>query len=85
MRVSSLLSSFFANKIKKENEKHLGSFSIGYSDPLPKPDAEVPKDLKENELFKAVSTFMQKRPCWLKNVLLVTLKQQGLWGKFGSN
>lgn len=52
---------------------------------MPEPSKEIPENIKENELFKVISGYLEKRPCWLKNVILVTLKQQGLWDKFGFN
>ena len=70
--------SFFVNKIKNEKER-MTSFSIGFGDPIPHNTKEVPQEMKESNLFKEVSTFMQKRPCWLRNVLLFTLKQQNNW------
>lgn len=85
MRVFLYAFSFFVNKVKHEEERQLASCSIGFDDPLPQSLANIPESIRDSPLYEAVSTFVQKRPCWLKNVLLVTLKQQGLEGSFGLN
>lgn len=76
---------YFVNKIKNEKDRQLTSFSIGFGDPMPQNTLELPQTMKQSKLYRAVSTFMEKRPCWLRNVLLVTLKQEQIWDQFSPN
>lgn len=77
MRVPPAPRSFFLNRLREKERQSGSSLSIGYEDPLPQSLLPLPPAVRESELFAVVSGYFSRRPCWLKNVLLVQLRQAG--------
>lgn len=74
----------FTNKIKpKTEENHIVAKNINYEDDIPEsPNVQAPKFISESLLFKKITTYMEKRPCWLKNSLYYALYQDDMKDKF---
>lgn len=45
----------------------------------------MPPSVRESKMFYILSGYLNKRPCWLRNVLLTKLKQDGHGGDYLPN